>query len=166
MSLKLQTIFLMQLLITLTGCKPGPTYQAPTLSVVPTPTSLPRWMIYERALSKAIVNTDDGLCEWEIWGKSSHEVYVWALCKVREPIGTAGSVPAIIQLGENGEIEKVIIPRNGVDYPIDIREMFPPDVQEKIFAFVFDGPKAEEHIDERMRSNGPPLIELSGIPLP
>ena len=37
---------------------------------------------------------------------------MWAECKVRESIATAWSGPAVIQLGENGEIEKVIIPRD------------------------------------------------------
>ena len=166
MLLKLQSIIIIPFLIALLGCNPVPSYPEPTSSIPPTPTSLPRWMIYERALSKAIVNKEDGLCEWEIWGKSNHEVYVWALCKVREPIGTAGSVPAVIHLGENGEIDNVVIPRDGEYYPKDIREMFPQDIQEKIFAFVFDGPKAENHIKERLLSNGPPLIDISGIHLP
>ena len=166
MLLKPQTIILMLLMISTFGCKPGQPFQAAIQSVTPTPTSVPRWMIYERALSKAIVNTDDGLCEWEIWGKSSDEVYVWAECKVRESIGTAGSGPALIKLGENGEIEKVVLPRDGEMYPKDIREMFPPGFQEKIFPSEFDGPKAMKHIDERTLSNGPPLIELSGTPLP
>jgi hypothetical protein len=123
-------------------------------------------MIYEKALSSAIVKTDDGLCEWEILGKAGNEVYVWALCKVRDPIGTAGSVPAVIQLGKNGEIEKIVFPRDGANYPKDIRELFPLDIQEEIFSLKFDGPAAEKHINERLISGDPPLIVIDEIPLP
>ncbi len=91
---------------------------------------------------------------------------MWAECKVRNPIGTAGSVPAVVHLSENGKIEKVVIPRDGDSYPLDIRTLFPPNVQKKIFAFEIDAPKAEKHISERMSSNGAPLIDISGTPLP
>ena len=119
------------------GCQPRSVNRASTFTDVPNPTSLPRWMIYEKALSSAIVKTDDGLCEWEILGKAGNEVYVWALCKVRDPIGTAGSVPAVIQFGKNGEIEKIVFPRDGANYPKDIRELFPLDIQEEIFSLKF-----------------------------
>lgn len=131
-----------------------------------TPTYSPRWVIYQTALSQAIVRTNDGLCEWDIFGVTDREVYVWALCQVTGPIGTAGSIPAVIYLGENGEIEKVAIPRDGVDFGGDVLFLFPPYVQARIFNYEFDGPAAEKHIDERMQSNGPPLIVLSGTPLP
>jgi hypothetical protein len=164
--MKSRTIIILLLLITLFGCILSPSNNVPISSIVPTPTSLPRWIIYERVLAKAIVNTYDGLCEWEIWGKSGSEIYVWALCKVREPIGTAGSMPAVIYLSENGEIDEVVLPRDGENYPKDIREMFPLDIQDKIFAFEFDGPEAENHINERLLSNGLPLIVISGSLIP
>jgi hypothetical protein len=112
------------------------------------------------------VNTDDGLCEWEILGNLGNEIYVWALCKVREPIGTAGSVPAVIKLGESGEIEKITIPRDGNFYSSDIQTLFPTDIQKKVFRSQFNGPEAEKHIDERLESNDPPLIAISGTPMP
>jgi hypothetical protein len=132
----------------------------------PEPTSLPRWKIYETALAKAIVNSKDALCEWEIWGVSGREVYVWAQCVVKGPIGTAGSVPAVITLGENGEILKIETPDDGTGYGPSIRKLFPLDVQNKIFSHQFDAPAAGDHIDERMRTNGPPLIAISGTLLP
>jgi len=152
--------------MTLCGCQPQTFPNTPTIPVLPTETSQPRWMLYERALSKAVVNQDDGLCEWEILGKSGNEVYVWAECRVMEPIGTAGSGPAVIYLGENGGIEKVTIPRDGNYNPVDIQALFPTDIQEKVFHSSFDGPAADRHIDERLKSNGPPIIVLSGTPLP
>ena len=123
-------------------------------------------MIYEKALSMAIVKTEDGLCEWEIWGRASNEVYLWAVCKVREPIGTAGSVPAVIQLGANGEIVKVTLPRDGANYPEEIQRLFPFSVQEKIFALDFAGAEAEKYIDKRLLSGDPPMITKAGTPLP
>ena len=132
----------------------------------PEPTSPPRWKIYESALAKAIVNSEDAMCEWEIWGVSSREVYVWTVCKVRGPIGTAGSVPAVIYLGENGEILEIETPDDGTGYGPSIRKLFPLEVQNKIFAHQFDAPAAGDRIDERMRTNGPPLIAISGTPLP
>jgi hypothetical protein len=64
----------------------------------------------------------------------------------------------VIYLGKNGEIEKVAIPRDGDAYPVDIRALFPPDVQERIFANEFGASEAEKQIEERMLSGGPPLI--------
>ena len=164
--MKTQTLIFIVLLIALCGCQPIQLANSPTTISSPTQTSVPRWMIYERALSKAVVGTSNGLCEWEIYGKSEHEVYVWAECRVREPIGSAGSVPAVIRLAENGEIENVIIPRDGTDYPIDVRALFPADIQEKIFNQTFNGPAAEAHIDERLKTGGPPLIAIAGTALP
>lgn len=165
--MKLQTNIFMVILIALCGCQPGGSSNTPTLPVVPIQTSVPRWKIYERALAKAVVNKDDGLCEWEILGESGNEVYVWALCKVREPIGSAGSVPAVIQLGENGEIDQVIIPRDGNYYPVDVQALFPAEIQARgLSNSPFNGALAENHIDERMKSNGPPFIAISGTPLP
>lgn len=164
--MKLTPIIIVVFMIVLCGCQPEQSL-TPTVQVTPTSTDSPRWMIYEKALSRAIVQKEDGLCEWEILGQSNDEVYVWAYCKVREPIGTAASIPIVIQLGKNGEIEKVTIPRDGNNYPIDIRALFPEDVQQKIFPHsVFDSTAAKEHIDERLKSNGPPSIAISGTTLP
>jgi hypothetical protein len=119
-------------------------------------------------LSKAVIKADTGLCEWEIWGQSGKEVYVWALCIDTQGVGTAGSSPAVIYLGKNGQIEKVTIPRDGVAYGKDIQSLFPPEVRAKVYVGykIFDGPAAEKHIEERMVSHGPPLIATSGIVLP
>ncbi len=159
-------IILIVILAGLSGCQ----LLSPTItsepSIAPTITSLPRWWIYETALSQAILQKPDGLCEWLILGKSNNEVYVLTECKARGPIGTAGYAPAVIYLAGNGEIDKVAIPRDSPYYNSDIRSLFPSDLWDKIFGFSLDGDQAEKHIDERMTSNGPPLIALSGTPLP
>jgi len=69
-------------------------------------------------------------------------------------------------LGEGGEIENVIIPRDGMDYGEDIRALFPQDVQEKINALDVDGPRRKEHLDDRIINGGPPLIVILGTPMP
>jgi hypothetical protein len=154
------------LLIILFGCQSVHPFNSPTLTAVLTQPSIPRWMEYEKALSKAVVNTDDAFCEWEILGTSGDEVYVWTLCKVKEPIGTAGSGPVVIQLGDGGKIEKVTLPRDGNFYPQDIQILFPKDIQNKIFHSAFNVEDAEKHIDERLINNGPPLIAIEETPLP
>jgi hypothetical protein len=164
--MKLRIIILIAFMVALFGCKPASSSNIPDPINYPTQTSTPRWVMYERALSKAVVKTSDGLCEWEILGMSELKVYVWAECRVREPIGSAGSVPAVIQLAKNGEIEEVIVPRDGMDYSIDVQALFPYEIQEKVFNPTFDGPAAEAHIDERLKTNGPPFIVIDGTPLP
>ena len=171
MPLKIQAVILALITISLCGCRseartPVPT---PTDSPTPTPTDTPRWMMYETALRKATVRKDDGVCEWTILGAMDKEVYVYALCKLRGPIGTAMSVPAVIYLGENREIEKVMIPRDGVLYGQDIRALFPPDIQEKIFSHDFGEivkTNDTEHLQERLINGGAPLIVVLGTLMP
>lgn len=161
------------LIVFLSGCTKQPTTApmpevgvSPTVPVHPTSTSVPRWVMYEKALSSAINHTEDGLCEWDLLGYSGNEVYVYALCQVRGPHRTSGSGPAVLHLDENGEIKRVTIPRDGNVYNDDIRAMFPAELHKVIFDPGYMGPHAEEHIDERMKSNGPPLIEIYATPLP
>jgi len=172
--LKIKTVILALLLINLCGCRsevntPSPT---PTDSPTPTATNTPRWMMYEAALLKATVRKEDGVCEWVILGKTNTEVYVYTLCQLRGPIGTAMSVPAVIYLGENGDIQEVTIPRDGVFYPQDIRALFPTDIQRKIFSHDFgEIVKTNDtgHLQARLNANNKgtaPLITVLGTPMP
>ena len=138
----------------------------PTNSTASTNESQPRWKIYEQALSKTINGTENGLCEWKLLGVERNEVYVWAYCKVKGPYETTGIAPVVIYLGANREISKVVIPRDGDYYPGDIQKFFPESIQKEISSIEFDNSEAEKHINERMTSGGPPLIELAGTPLP
>ena len=158
-------LLMLLLLISSNGCQPKKHDSTLTQSVIPTLTIIPRWILYEKALSNAIVQTDDGLCEWEILGKSENEVYLWAKCKVREPVGTAGSVPAVIYLGKNGEINQIAVPRDGF-FVEDVVAMFPTDIQTKIFNRDLEGFADMEHLVKRLKSGGPPLIVVSGTPQP
>jgi hypothetical protein len=151
----------------LTSTSPTRPTIAATPAVSPAAKDNPRWVIYEKALSKAVINKDDGLCEWEILGISGSEVYVWVLCKARDWPGTPGSVPAVIHLAKDGEIKGVNLPRDGNYFPKDIRTMFPSEVQTKIFHRDFvHCCTSEDHIKTRMITNGPPMSVIMGTPLP
>ena len=185
-------LFLLAMLSITSGCSPRslpsaaptltlPIPSSPTITPIslltPVPTLAPRWTQYQDALSKTILNTayppesaGVGLCEWAVLGHSDQEVYVWALCQVASTaLGTAGSVPAVIKLAPDGNIEGVVIPGDGSDYGVDIRKLFPAEVQERIDAInaYFDPQTAMKHIDlRRADPTIPPLIVEAGTPLP
>jgi hypothetical protein len=164
--LKKKLIALALLFINLWGCYSKDSIRTPTPWVTPTSTVTPRWMMYEAALLKATVGKEDGLCEWAILGTSANEVYVWVDCKLRGPVRTAMSVPAVVYLGENGAIEKVTIPRDGVFYPEDVRALFPPDIQVKIFSHDTGDIIDMKYLEARSNNGGPPLIVVLGTPMP
>ncbi len=129
-----------------------------------------RWIEYETALATTILPSpsDPGLCEWEVWGQKEQEVYVWAICQTSESAtGAAASVPAVLSLAQNGDIEQVTLPRDGINYGPDIELLFPPDVQTRIFENQFDAVSAMEHIEKRRQDESiPPMIVDSGVTLP
>ncbi|GAP09471.1 hypothetical protein BECAL_00615 [Bellilinea caldifistulae] len=146
-------------------------------SQTPVQTSTYRWVEYEEALAKVLLagaypseSESEGLCEWSILGHNEQEVYVWALCQVASTAsGTASSVPVVIKLSPDGRIEEVVIPRDGTDYGLDIQNLFPSDVQERInnLASYFDVKAAMEHIALRREDRTiPPIIVEAGTPLP
>ena len=165
-----QVVLFLSLAFVMSACSRGtpPVIETPIVTLtntfVPTPAATPRWMIYEKALAGAIL--PGSLCEWEIWGTSEREVYLWVFC--RDLVGSMASVPAIIYLKEDGEIERVVIPSDGVGYPVDVRALFPPDIQNRIFANEFSSrtDAARKHISKRLGDHSPPLIVLSGTPMP
>jgi hypothetical protein len=123
-------------------------------------------MVYQAALSNAILHSEDGVCEWEIFAVAHNEVYLWAMCGARGPIATKGSVPAVVYLGENGDIIKVAFPGDGINYGKDVRALFPPEIQEKIFSQQIEGYVDMDHVDARLTADGPPLIVIAGTPMP
>lgn len=153
----MKRILLLTLLFLLSACKPEVSATLPNT----------RWIEYENALSDAIVH-EKGMCEWEILGHVGQEVYVWAVCQIESSKqGTAGSVPAVIYLAANGNIEKVVLPRDGVDYSTDIKNLFPSDVQTLINSNSFDAKKAMEHIEARRQDSSVlPMIVEAGVTLP
>jgi hypothetical protein len=160
-------VILILLLVSLSSCQMGNSVPILTATTHPTPTDIPRWQLYEAALLEATIGEDkEGLCEWTILGVTGNEVYVYTLCQATGRIKTAMSVPAAIYLSESGEIENIIIPRDGMHYGDDIRALFPEDVQDTIFARDVDGPRRKEHLEGRIINGGPPLIVVLGTPMP
>jgi len=136
------------LTLSLTACaSPAPPPPAETL--VPTPT---QWTALARdelepALADRLLNDSEALCEWEVWGQTEQEVYVWALCESAS--GAAVSAPAVINIGPDGHVHSVDMPRDGSFHGEDVRDLFPPDVQARIFAHGFDGDAALARIAAR-----------------
>ncbi len=165
--MKTKIAILVLLLVSLSSCHTANSIPTLTTTNLPTSTDIPRWQHYEAALLGATIGEDkEGLCEWTILGITGNEVYVYTLCQATGRIKTAASMPAVIYLGESGDIEKVIIPRDGIDSGVDIRALFPQDVQEKITALDVDGSRRKEHLDDRIINGGPPLIVVLGTPMP
>lgn len=151
---------------------PGHAVNTATETALPTATVTPRWKTYQTALVNAFLPQGySGVCEWTILGKSSEEVYVWALCRSGST-GPAMSAPAVIVLDPNGDIQRVEVPSDGAAYSRDVRRLFPPDIQEKIFAFyrttsLHAALGSKEYFDKRFSNPDlPPRIVTLGTPLP
>lgn len=166
-------LFFVMVLLSLSACVSSgtrPPLEEPSQTVRATP--IPRWIEYETALASVLIPDPfprgKVLCEWDIWGYTEQEVYVWVLCQVDSSAqGTAGSAPAVVYLAPDGMIEKVVMPRDGVDYPEDVKRLFPPDVQAHIYASSFDTDAATKHIALRRRDPEiPPSIVEAGTSLP
>jgi hypothetical protein len=130
-----------------------------------------RWMLYEDALAARLLSIPlergAGYCEWEILGQEGQEVYLWAICQVADdPDGAATSAPVVVTLANYGGIERVDMPRDGTLYGEDIRAMFPKELQNIIFDQNVDVEGMWAHIQSRHANPEPPLIVLSGMPLP
>jgi hypothetical protein len=139
----------------------------PLTSIATTIIKVDSWKEYENALALEILQTSDALCEWNILGQENQDVYVWAMCQITNlEIGSAASVPAVIHLGNNGSIEKVQIPRDGTQYGIDIRKMFPKELHDKIFEQSAGIDALWSHLELRQKNHEPPLNVLSGVSLP
>ena len=149
----------------------------PIIAITPDTTHLMRWEEYEEALAVKLLppglipqNPGEVLCEWELLGQSDQEIYVWALCQAPAYLTgmppTIASIPAVVHIGIDGAVQRVEIPGSGTAYALDIRETFPPDVQEVIFNHSVDTEKMEAHINSRRENPAPPSIVLSTTPIP
>ncbi len=76
------------------------------------------------------------------------------------------SAPAVITIGRDGKIENVTVPGDGSNYPKDIKRLFPPAIQERIFAQDFNIADMWDHLQMRRKQGGEPLIALSQVKLP
>ena len=102
------------------------------------------------------------LCEWEVYGQRDAKVYLWTLCEADEAHnGTGVSSPAVLYLGQSGEIEGVESSGDGTFYGLDVQRLFPPDAQERIFAHDFDVKVAERNIALRRQDPSIPPLAAS-----
>lgn len=177
-------LYMLVIVLVLSGCStsnvaslatpfagtPSPirTQAAPT--TIPTvPEVVPEWSQVEVALSRSILGTVDGKCEWEVWGWLKQKVYVWALCQAGPgPDSTAASVPAVVWVRQDQSIQNVEIPGDGTNYGVSIRRLFPPAVQDQVFAHSFDVEAAEKHLKARWDDPtlAPVIYLRAGDPLP
>jgi hypothetical protein len=144
--------------------------------VTPEPDQLERWREYEGCLAErllAFLPPEEVLCEWEVLGQSGDEVYVWAACMGTALVGQVNpgyprmSIPAVIHLGEDGAVQNVEIPGAGTLYAREIREMFPADVQERIFGDSIDYQRLGEHLLwRREHPDEPPIVVLDATQMP
>ncbi len=134
-----------------------------------------RWKEYQIALAKSILSflpPEEVLCEWDILGQSSQEVYVWADCAV--PGKGNDGLPAVIHLNADNSVQNAEVPRRGSGWNADVQRMFPADVREKFgldFAnYIFHRTRKEEMLQHLIyratHPEVPPLIVLSATPTP
>jgi hypothetical protein len=58
------------------------------------------------------------------------------------------------------------VPRDGAFYSQDVKTLFPVELHERIFAHALT-PEIEQHLQRRLANpDTPPLIVLTGTPLP
>lgn len=159
------------------GATPSPLPTRPTIVVVtPVAGQLDRWKEYESALAQRLLShlpVEDVLFEWEVLGQTIDTVYVWATCMATVLVGQVNpgyphvSMPAAIHLREDGTVGQVDIPGAGTFYARSIREMFPGEVQERIFGDSIDYHRLEEHIRWRVEHpHEPPIIVLDATQMP
>ncbi len=105
----------------------------------------------ESALASQLFDDPTTLCEWQIWGEADQEMYLWAVCESADGSGVSTPVVVHIERGEGDvwRVREIESPRDGTFYDQDVRMLFPPDVQERIFAHDFDAGAALARIAER-----------------
>jgi len=141
----------------------------PIVSIItPNAIQVEKWKEYQTELAKSVLPYDPSpivLCEWAILGQSNQEVYIWAVC---EGV-TRGRAPVVVYLNTDGTIQNMKAVEYGSMRKTQIQQLFPPDIQEKIYS------KLISNLDEQLtrhlsqRSGYPeslPIIVLSTTPMP
>lgn len=157
------------------GCSKGKTTQNANDNIPPLPTvtgedvDAPAWRQIESAISNALLGPGEGKCEWEVWGWLKQERFIWAFCQGGPELNaTAASMPLVVRLASDGSVETIHYPQEGTDYTSNVKGLFPPAVQEKIFANEFDLFTAVNHLETRWNypSMPPAIYSRAGDPLP
>lgn len=144
--------------------------------ITPNYEQVQNWKSYETALAKVylpFLPPEQVLCEWDILGQSEDEFYFWVVCMSTVLIGNTGfysvaSIPAVIHINNDGEIQNIEIPGRSSDYGADILKMFPIEVRENFSAYHFGRAKEmSDHIEyRRNHPDVPPFIVLVTTPTP
>ncbi len=143
----------------------------PTIPVIPwvtpDPVQVEKWRDHEAALAADILSylpPENVLCEWEILGQAGNEVYVWTVCGEIWDIRVGLEGLAVIYLGADGSVQDVI---SRIEFPEEIRQTFPPEVQERYFHGLIHFQELVDHLRWRLRQPyEPPLIGLRATPTP
>ena len=183
---RLYWLCLLAVLLSLAACTPRagqPPVMPPAQDQLPTATSLPatvtlqlpRWKYWERALGDILngpsgnthpdLSQDHDRCEWDIYGQTGREVYVWAYCELyQKGIGvTASSGPAIVRLAQDDSISEIVFP----EATVAIRPLVPADIWLRISKRDFDVAGAQKDLGLRNADPSmPPLIIQQGVQLP
>lgn len=122
------------LIVTQTPAEP----RIPAYILTPDAVQVTRWQEYQTELAKVVLYGygpdayKNAFCEWDILGRSDHEVYIWAYCVTGNGRGN-GLFPTVIYLKTDGTIQEAKAPRyKGADYDLTL---FPADVREKIVLY-------------------------------
>lgn len=171
------SIFLTQTITPTSFLTPIVTIESPTLIPTPTQNSIliitpdasqvKKWKEYQSELAKLVLSHpggeypfyEDTLCEWDILGHDDGKLYVWAECAYN----AWGRGPAVIYVETDGSIKGVEYAFPGYGRDNVIKELFPLDVQLKIYSYFSSARSQEmiEHIKYRfMHPEEPPLIVL------
>jgi hypothetical protein len=144
----------------------------PTQPVIPMMTANPiqveRWMEYQTALAKSFLSylsPEKVMCEWELLGGSGNEVYAWAICTEFSGVGSVEGL-VVIYTGTDGSVQSVA---SRIDFPDEIRQMFPLDVQERYFNGLIHFQELVDHLRWRQilgHREEPPLIVPSATQTP
>lgn len=143
-----------------------PTLPPPPI-LTPDAVQVERWQEYQRELAKSVLPYDPSpivLCEWAILGQSNQEVYIWAVCEG----GALTSAPVIIYLNIDGTIQHTDAVGYDATRNTQILQLFPLDIQEKIFSENLSNLDEQLTRHLRQRSGYPeslPLIILEATPI-
>lgn len=150
---------------------PLPT-QPPIPFITPDSIQVERWKEYEDELAKLVLANNSSqefpfyetaLCEWDILGRSSQDIYVWAECTAGSGVGRG---PAVIYLEEDGSIRDVIYAFPSPSRDVTISRLFPEDIQAKIYTYFSSewSRELQRHLTYRLtHPEVRPLIILSGM---
>jgi len=134
--------------------------------MTPNPIQVETWMEYQTALAKSFLSylsPEKVMCEWELLGRSGYEVYAWTICTEFSGVGSVEGL-VVIYAGTDGSVQSVA---SRIDFPDEIRQMFPLDVQERYFNGLIHFQELADHLRWRKirgHREEPPLIILSATP--